>query len=101
MLASQPASERESFALQESAVASKNGLLGVYASPALPLFLPSHSFCPPTPFQIGRAQKGKINKRAGGGGGQEEREGRRSGRVGGEEGRMSGRAGRVEGQAEW
>ena len=34
-------------------------------------------------------------------GGQEEWEGRRSGRAGGEEGRMSGRAGRVEVQAEW
>ena len=54
-------------------------------SPALPTLLPSHSSCPPTPIYFGLLCPPYLggHGRAKGVGGQEDWEGRRSGRVGG------------------
>ena len=75
--------------------------------PALPLLLPSHSSCPPTPFALPCPPKKGGHKGAKEVGGQEEWEGRRSGRAGGVggqeegEGRRRGRASRVGGHVKW
>jgi len=49
--------------------------------PALPLLLPSYSFCPPMPSQIGKAQNSKRNRWSGRVGGQEKWEGRGRGKL--------------------